>query len=143
MLNFYTQDFKIIDSITVNTLMTNLLNEVEVTLIVKNDSVETSYTNIGLFLKPSSDLGSIDKFTNKSPESSYEDILSWGSINKGLSLKVDEEYIFFRPGFGSENTNKLIIKDTLNPGDSIPFIIKLTKNDSAEAQRLYIGLEVE
>lgn len=143
MLNFYTDDFKVINSQISKLLITDLLNEVTISLKVRNDSLTETYNNVGVFLKPSSDLGSIDKFSNKTPEASYQEIINWGSSNKGLSILINDAEFFFKLNSGSSNSSKIVLSNSLEPGQSVSFDLKLTKNEEVEAQRLFIGLEVE
>lgn len=143
MLNFYTDDFKVITSSISKLLITDLLNEVTIALKIKNDSLTETYNNVGVFLKPSSDLGSVDKFSNKTPEASYQEIINWGEFDKGLSILNNNEETFFKLNSGSDNTSKIVLSSSLEPGQSVSFNLKLTRNEQVNAQRLFIGLEVE
>lgn len=144
MLNFYNENFEIINSKIARSLITNLLDEVTITLKVRNDSQDQSFSSVGVFLKPSAEMGELSYLSNLTPEASYNEILNWGNDNKGLVLinENNEEFIF-KINFGSDKETKILISDNLNPGQSVSFKVKLIKNQNAISQRLYIGLEVE
>jgi hypothetical protein len=101
--------------------------------------------NVGLYLMPTSMLGEIDHFSNKTPDEFVQELLSLGSQDEPFGLKVyffNEEF-FFSESNGANKQNKIILKEELNPNEFIQIQLKYFRSPNSEAEISYVGVQAE
>lgn len=111
-------------------------------------------TSLGLYIVPSTDLGSVDYPSDNPPETDYQDLLEWGtSTDLGLTpqggLKVTAPIngggtptTYFTRSSGSRYQDRIAFID-LASGDSATFILELETPPAVPARRLYINVVLE
>lgn len=116
-----------------------------VTLRILNTGPD-SVNNVGVYLLPTTLLGVIDHFSNKTPDEFLNELLSLGSQDNPFGLKlyydIDNE-IFFSLSNGSNKQNKVIIKSVLNANEFVLIKLKYFKNPELDAEIIYVGVEAE
>jgi hypothetical protein len=105
-----------------------------------------SINNVGVYLLPTTFLGEIDHYSNKTPDEFLNELLSLGSQDQPFGLKmyynVNDE-IFFSISNGSNKQNKVIIKTVLNANEFVEIKLKYFKNPQLDAEIIYVGVEAE
>lgn len=129
------------------------VSTVAVSFTLQNLGTE-DLTNIGLYIKPSSTLGDVDNLYENTPETDYQDILTWGTetdegitLTGGMILEVPVNgggtatYYVTRTQ-GSSVGNKIPFADILSNATAV-FEATLELPPGAPARRFYVDLVME
>ena len=127
-----------------------LISSVDITV---SNYGEEDLTDLGIFIKPSSNLGSIDNPADFSPEKDYQDLLTLGTetdaglvVSGGLKLTLptnsSSATTYVTRTAGSQLSNKIPFKD-LASGESAVFTVELETPPSFSARRYFVEISLE
>lgn len=112
---------------------------------IKNNGI-TAVSNVGVFLLPASNLGTIEHFVNKTPDEFLQELLNIGSIDNqdyGLSINYNNEQTRFSNSNGNNKTNKIVLVEELAAGEFISVGLRFVRDPNQEAEIIYVGVEAE
>ena len=124
-----------------------------ITFSVTNYGTDT-LTGLGFYIRPATTQGSVDLLATNSPETDFQDLLTWGTrtdlgivANGGMIVVLPQtagpditEYVTRTQG--SSAANKLPFKD-LDPGETAEFTVELELPPSYSTRRIYVDIGIE
>ena len=118
---------------------------------------ESSFTNLGVYIQPTTNLGPWDNPAENPPQTDYQELLTWGTKAWATSVDADQDFkkgglkLYINPGSdeyeyitrtnGSMFSNRIKIP-SIGPGLSHTLKLVFEVPASVDAQRLYISMVV-
>jgi hypothetical protein len=106
--------------------------------------------NLGIYLRPSSNVGPWNNPADQPPATDYQDVLTWGtesdlvSTTGGIKIYSPATSLtgyYITRSKGSQWTNRVMIDD-LDAGDTLDIKLEFEVPSSISARRLFINLVV-
>lgn len=143
--------FKFSDQVIYDPLVS--ASDLEVSIEVYNPG-ESDLTDVGLYILPATNLGSVGNVADYSPETDFQDLITYGEqvrigaeLTGGIKLTIpqnsgpDLETRISRVA-GNLVQNKIPMQD-IPAGESVTFVLVLETPPGATTRRLYFNLAVE
>ena len=124
------------------------------TFRIYNGGVE-NFSNLGIYVQPTSNLGPWDNPAEQPPQSDYQDLLTWGTRaagtfgtpdfkKGGIKLYTDidsEDYVYITRTQGSMFSNRIKIS-SIAPGFTTTLRVEFEVPEEVDARRLFISVVV-
>jgi len=120
------------------------------TIFKINNLGNNAYTNLGVFIRPSTNLGPWDYPADSPPGTDYQDLLTWGSKSEatgelgGLKIFTDpfsDDYQYVTRHNGSTFLNRIKV-GALPQNNSTSVKIEFEVPEGVDSRRLYIDIVV-
>lgn len=121
-------------------------------LITVTNYGSSAIEGVGLYIKPASNLGSVDNPAESPPETDYQDVLFWGTrsttiggIQGGIKAYIPSTILsgsWITRTYGATYKTKIPIGD-LAAGASSTLILEFTTPSDVISRRLFLDIVVE
>ncbi len=130
-----------------------LVSSIVQTFQIQNLGLDT-LDELGVFIVPASNHGSVDERPDAPPETDYQDLLAWGEAvlagdesSGGLKITVERDdasvpTTYVTRQAGANVYNKIPIK-SLEPGEILEFSLEVETPPGVLARRMYVDLRVD
>lgn len=146
MITILDSEGNVITTNIAKELFANLNDSNKITLMLRNTG-DTLINDAGVYLVPTSFLGEIDHFVNKTPDEFLNELTLIANTNQyGLKVFYGEELEqiqFFNQSNGSTKGNKIILKETLDVNESFNIQLQFIPDPNINAEIIYVGIEAE
>jgi hypothetical protein len=131
-----------------------LLAEVGPVTITATNYGTATLTDLGFYIRPATTAGDVDRPATNSPQTDYQDILTWGTrtvagaaVSGGLIVTLPQDVgpdltNYVTRNQGSSALNKLVLQD-IDPGQTISFTIEFETPPAFSTRRIYIDIGIE
>tara|TARA_Y100001970_G_C14244889_1_gene867439 strand:+ start:341 stop:826 length:486 start_codon:yes stop_codon:yes gene_type:complete len=116
---------------------------------------DTTFSNLGIYVQPTSNLGPWDNPAEQPPQSDYQDLLTWGTRANatfgtpefkkgGIKLFIDayeEDYVYITRTSGSMFSNRIKI-GSIPAGFTTILKLEFEVPEEVDARRLFISVVV-
>jgi len=149
-LIFQTKDETIYDPVKIK----SEISDPDSTEITVTNMASETLTNLGIYLRPTANVGPWDNPAESPPATDYQDIVMWGTKSEidtdfdgGIRITVVDGYpIWITNTVGSFYTNRILIPN-LVPSDSLTFKIEFVvpQKDTGsilDSRRLFVAVVV-
>ena len=120
----------------------------ETTFTITNSGT-TDLSDLGIYIKPSSNLGPLDSPADMPPATDYQDLLMWGTRAEGGGTTGGLKVFAPSTGIGQwvtrirgANWSTRISIGTLEAGESYTIKVQLVTPSDIDSRRLYINVTV-
>lgn len=114
---------------------------------------EFALEDLGVYVQPALDLGSVDQPADFPPATDYQDLLTWGTavvtaveVSGGLKITLPQtsgtNTVRVTRSAGARHSNRIALK-TLAPGEIVSVTLELETPPGVTARRLYVNLVVD
>lgn len=117
-----------------------------------NDNVDEDCTDIGIWISPTTTLGTFDEASEDSPDVDYQTILTWGEntvaeedTQGGLKITysngLGDVTSYFSRSQGADFSSRILLQD-IPAGEEIEVTLELESPTGEPARKIYLSLSV-